>query len=131
MRTFALTRMACMKLTAKHFERAKDFTPDEYLRGSFGSFTGKDDYEVVLEFDAWAADLLRGRKWHTSQEFIEVAGGGARLRMRLNSIEEVARWVLSWDTHVTVVRPQALANRVYQAARELVAKYAPVEKRRD
>ena len=130
MRTFALTRMAGMKLTSKHFERAKDFTPDEYLKGSFGAFTGKDDYEVVLEFDAWAADLLRGRKWHTSQEFIEVAGGGARLRMRLNSIEEVARWVLSWDTHVTVVRPQALADRVYQAARELVAKYAPADKKR-
>jgi proteasome accessory factor B len=131
MRTFALTRMADLKLTTAHFQRPKDFTPDEYLRGSFGAFKGQDDYEVVLEFDAWAADLLRGRKWHASQEFIEIAGGGARLRMRLNNIEEVARWVLSWDTHVTVVRPEVLADRVYQVARELVEKYSPAAKKPD
>jgi len=37
------------------------FDPDEYLKGSFTVFKGKEDYEVVVEFDVWATDLIRGR----------------------------------------------------------------------
>ncbi len=81
----------------------KDFAPDGYLRGSFSVFKGKDDYDVVIQFDAWATDLVRGRQWHSSQEFTELADGCSRIEMRLNSIEEIERWVLAWGAHATVV----------------------------
>jgi hypothetical protein len=58
--------------------------------------SGRGDYEVVIEFDAWATDQLRGRLWHSSQQVTELPGGGSRLRMRLSGLEEVERWVLSW-----------------------------------
>jgi predicted DNA-binding transcriptional regulator YafY len=46
-----------------------------------------------------------------------------RLRLRLNSIEEADRWVLSWGQHATVVRPQALANRLRETATTLQSRY--------
>jgi predicted DNA-binding transcriptional regulator YafY len=67
--------------------------------------------------------LVRGRKWHASQEFQELPGGGSRLRLRLNNIEEIEGWILSWGAHATVVRPKALAQRLQKIAREVLAKY--------
>ena len=88
-------------------------------------FKGGDDYEVVIDFDSWAADLIRGRRWHSSQELTELPSRQIRLRMRLNSIEEAERWVLSWGTHATVVRPQALATRLFSTAVSLQDRYRP------
>ena len=124
MRTFVLTRLYQPELTAKRFTPRKDFNADEYLRGSFSVFRGGDDYEVVVDFDAWATDLIRGRKWHASQEFNDLPNGCSRLRVRLNNIEEMERWVLSWGAHATVVRPKMLLGRILQAAPLLQERYS-------
>jgi proteasome accessory factor B len=124
MRTFVLARLRAPEILQKRFEMPKKFDPNEYLRGSFSVFKGSDDYEVVLDFDSWAGDLIRGRKWHSSQELTELPGGQVRLRMRLNSIEEAERWALSWGTHATVIRPQTLVTRLRATAVELQRRYA-------
>ena len=105
----------------------RKFDPNEYLRGSLGVFKGGDDYEVVIDFDRWAGDLIRGRRWHSSQEINEFPGGQIRLRMRLNSIEEAERWVLSWAEHATVVRPNALKQRLLEVGQGYVQQYAQTE----
>jgi len=130
MRTFVLTRLSQPELTSKRFTPRRDFNVDEYLRGSFSVVRGGDDYEVVIEFDAWAADLLRSRRWHPSQEIVEIPGSGMRFRVRLNSLEEVERWVLSWGTHATVVRPLILARRIEKTAAALREKYSEVDEKR-
>ncbi len=123
LRTFVLTRLSRLDLTSKHFKRRKEFDPDEYLRGSFQVFKGGADYEVVIDFDDWATDLLRGRKWHPSQELTELPGGLCRLRFRLNNLEEIEGWILSWGRHAQVQRPGELAERIRQAAAAVADKY--------
>ena len=56
-----------------------------YLKGSFSVFKGSDDYEVVIDFDRWASDLIRGRRRHASQELLELPKGSLRMRLRLNN----------------------------------------------
>ena len=123
MRTFVLTRLRNPGITPEQFTIPKKFDPNEYLRGSLGVFKSGGDYEIAIDFDAWAADLVRGRRWHLSQELTELPSGEIRLRLRLNGIEEAERWVLSWGTHATVVRPRALAERIRQSAKLLLARY--------
>ena len=123
MRTFALTRLRAPEITQERFAISKKFDLNEYLRGSFNVFKGGDDYEVVIDFDSWAADLVRGRRWHSSQELTELPGRQIRLRLRLNSIEEAERWVLSWGMHATVVRPHTLAARICKTAAGLQERY--------
>jgi hypothetical protein len=43
--------------------------------------------------------------------------------MRLNGVEELERWVLSWGTHATVVRPKELARRIQRTAADLEKRY--------
>ena len=123
MRTFALPRLKLPELTTERFTIPKKFNLSEYLKGSFSVFKGEDDYEVVVDFDSWGADLIRGRKWHASQEITELPKRQLRLRLRLNSIHEAERWVLSWGSHATVVRPQTLANRLQGIGRTLINRY--------
>jgi len=123
MRTLALPRLKSQEITSARFTIPKQFNLGEYLKASLAVFKGTDDYEVVVDFDSWGADLIRGRKWHASQEITELPCRQLRLRLRLNSIEEAERWVLIWGTHATVVRPQALANRLCATAQALQSRY--------
>ena len=123
-RTFVLGRMREAALLEERFERPKDFDPRKILGGSLGVMSGKGDYQVVIEMDAWLTDVLRGRRWHPSQEVTELPGGGSELRMRLSGLEEIEQYVLSWGTHATVVGPQELRERVARVAREMAKRYA-------
>lgn len=125
MRTFALPRLNSPELMAERFTIPKKFNLSEYLKGSLTVFKGDADYEIVVDFDSWGADLIRGRKWHASQEITELPKRQLRLRLRLNNIEEAERWVLSWGKHATVVRPQALAKRLRDIGQVFLSRYDP------
>ncbi len=122
-RTFALSRMNGGEVLSEAFQKPKEFSVAKYLRGSLTVMSGRGDYEVVIEFDAWATDQLRGRLWHSSQQVTELPGGESRMRMRLSGLEEIERWVLSWGAHATVIQPQLLVERVGTIARALAGRY--------
>lgn len=124
MRTFVLSRLRELELLKEKFAPDATFNPDDYLKGSFTVFKGTEDYEVVIEFDVWATDLIRGRKWHASQNFTELPNGTSRLTMRLNNIEEMEQWVLSWGLHATVLRPAELSKRLRNTIAGLTHRYA-------
>jgi proteasome accessory factor B len=122
-RTFALGRIQSAVLTDHRFSKPASFDPQKYLGASFGVMKGDGDYEVVLEFDAWATDLLRGRQWHPTQTVRELPGGGCHMGMRLSGLDEIERWILSWGTHANVLRPASLAARLHEIALTLVHRY--------
>src|SRR5207244_8551308 len=119
--TFVLARLSRLSLAGGRFEVSRRFDLNEFLKGSLELFKGKEDFEVVIDLDAFAADDVRGRRLHSSQELTELPNGMLRVRLRLTSLEEVERWVLSMGTHATVVRPKMLVERLGNIARELVA----------
>lgn len=125
MRTFLLCRLTNPKLTRARFTTPKKFDLDEYLRDSFNLFKGQEgsDYEVVVDLNAWAADEVRGRRWHASQRLTELPRGMLRVTMRLNNLEEVEKWVLGFGINATVVRPNALRQRVQKVGMELADRY--------
>jgi proteasome accessory factor B len=121
MRTFALPRLKAPELTTERFTIPAKFNLNDYLKGCLNVFKGDDDYEVVIEFDSWAADLIRGHRWQAGQEILELPG--RQLRLRLNSLEEAERWILSWGRHATVIRPQALARRLRETAAAIQSRH--------
>jgi predicted DNA-binding transcriptional regulator YafY len=123
LRTFSLARMTRPELMSASFKRPPSFRIEEYLRGSFGIFTGEDDFEVVVDFDAWGAALVRERRWHPTQQIQELAGGGLRLTLRLSNLPEIERWILSWGAHATVARPETLRASLRKVAGELANHY--------
>jgi predicted DNA-binding transcriptional regulator YafY len=121
-RTFVPARIQSARRTGKTFERPEKFSLEKRLRGSFGVHSGEGQYEVVLRFNARAADYIREKKWHESQQLRELKGGGVELRMKLSSLSEVERWILSWGGDAKVLKPRELAEAVRAAARRLLAR---------
>ena len=122
-RKFVLGRMREAQTTAEKFTVPKHFDPKKFFDKSLGVMTGKGDYEVVIEMDAWLTDILRGRRWHPSQVWTEVPGGGSHLTMRLSCLEEIEQWVLSWGDHATVIAPTELRERILNTLESMLPRY--------
>jgi len=119
-RTFVPPRIKSARPTGKTFERPQKFSLEERLRDSFGVYSGEGEYEVVIRFNAHAADYVREKKWHESQRLRELKGGGVELKLKLSSLKEIERWVLSWGGDARVVKPRELAESVRAAAQKIL-----------
>jgi predicted DNA-binding transcriptional regulator YafY len=120
-RTFVPARIQGLRQTGQTFARAHKFSLEHRLRDSFGVHSGQGAFEVVIRFNARAADFIREKKWHESQALRPLKAGGVELRMKLSSLAEVERWVLSWGGDAVVLKPQALAASVKHAAQKILA----------
>jgi predicted DNA-binding transcriptional regulator YafY len=119
-RTFVPARIKSARQTGKSFVRQKRFSLEERLRDSFGVHSGRGAFEVVLQFTSRVADYVREKKWHDSQQLRELKGGGVELRLKLSSLLEVERWVLSWGGNARVVKPLELVQAVKQSAQRII-----------
>ncbi|HEY3913798.1 MAG TPA: WYL domain-containing protein [Verrucomicrobiae bacterium] len=119
-RKFVPARIRGMKPTGKTFERSKKFSLEKELRDSFGVHSGEGEFEVVLRFSARAADYIREKKWHESQQLHELKHGGVELRLKLSSLVEVERWILSWGGDAKVIKPRELAEAVRNSANKIL-----------
>jgi len=119
-RTFAPPRIKSVRTTGKTFQRPQGFSLEKRLRDSFGVHAGEGQYDVVLRFSLQVADFIREKRWHDSQQLRELKGGGVELRLKLSSLVEIERWVLSWGGNATVVRPKELIESVRRAARAIL-----------
>jgi predicted DNA-binding transcriptional regulator YafY len=124
LRTFAPTRIQSARSTGRSFDRPRRFSIDERLRDSFGVLSGGESREVVIRFNAFAAEFIREKRWHPSQKMKVLKGGGIELRLKLSSLIEVQRWVLSWGGNAVVVSPPELLEMVRDEARRIVDAYA-------
>jgi predicted DNA-binding transcriptional regulator YafY len=111
-RTFVPARIQAAEPTGKRFKRPKDFSIEHALRDSFGVHSGKADHKVVVRFNEAVADFIREKKWHASQELKNLANGGVELTLRLSSLIEVERWILSWAGNAEVLEPSELRDAV-------------------
>jgi proteasome accessory factor B len=119
-RTFVPARVQSVKLTGKTFERPQKFSLEKRLRDSFGVHSGEGEYEVVIRFNARAADYVREKKWHESQQLRELKGGGVELRVKLSSLMEIERWILSWGGDAKVLKPRELVEAVRKSAEAIL-----------
>jgi proteasome accessory factor B len=119
-RTFAPARIQSARPTGKLFERTQEFSLEKRLRDSFGVHSGDGKFDVVIRFAPRAADYIREKKWHESQTLRELKNGAVELRMKLSSLGEVQRWVLSWGGDAQVLQPSELVESVRQAAQAIL-----------
>ncbi len=118
-RKFVPARVQEVELTGRTFTRMRKFSLEKMLGDSFGVHSAEGAFDVVLRFNARAADYVREKRWHPSQQLIELKDG-VELRLKLSSLSEVERWVLSWGGAARVIKPRELKGRVAAAARSIV-----------
>ena len=120
LRTFVPARVQEAKPTGKTFERPQNFSLEKTLRDSFGVRSGKETYDIAIQFSSYAADYIREKRWHPSQRLRELRDGKLELRVRLSNLSEIERWILGWGGHAVVLAPPELAASVRRAAEAIL-----------
>ncbi|HEY3602559.1 MAG TPA: WYL domain-containing transcriptional regulator [Chthoniobacterales bacterium] len=123
LRTFALPRIREPRRTGARFRRPANFSIGKFLDSSFGVFQGDGRITVRIRFQPFAAQLVRERVWHHSQKIKELREGGLELELKLGSLEEIERWILSWGNEAEVLEPARLRQRLAETGQEFVARY--------
>ncbi|HVO29827.1 MAG TPA: WYL domain-containing protein, partial [bacterium] len=121
-RTFAVERIRRLRATFDRFHPREELDWNEYVRGVFGVYRGAEA-RVVVHFSARVAPLVRERRWHESQELMELPGGEVGLAMRVAGIDEVARWILSFGGEARAIEPPDLVRRVRAEAEAIRASH--------
>jgi proteasome accessory factor B len=112
MRTFVMARMRNAMVTGQIFIKSKKFSLQNHLKDSLGVFSGQGKHNVRIRFDKFAAQLVRERVWHPSQQIQELTGGEIEFRLTLSSLHEIEPWVLSWGEHAHVLEPKDFVKRL-------------------
>jgi len=115
-RIFVLARMQKVSRTGRKFSNPSPVGSEiqRLFRNSFQVWQSENAEleQIVLRFSGRAAQLVRERNWHSSQQIQELAGGNLELSLTLNSLEEIIPWVLSWGKDCEVVSPAKLRNKI-------------------
>lgn len=115
-RTFRLDRVEKARPVPGSFTPLASFDLDAYLEGTWGIWRGDEQVEVELDVDPALAPFLERARHHEGEEIERRADGGWTYRVRLSSIEEIARWVVGFGGRMRVAAPEALARRVVELA---------------
>jgi len=100
-----------IELSGGSFKRSGSYSSNDYYARSFGFFSGPDVIDVALQFSNSAATIVSSKTWSEEQEIKRNEDGSIILKMKVNSIEEVGSWILTWGGDVRVLEPAQL--RIY------------------
>jgi predicted DNA-binding transcriptional regulator YafY len=120
-RIFALPRMHELEILKEKFTEPTDFNLDDYLKGSMSLITSPEapEQKVVIRFSGYAATLVSERTWHSSQKVKRSRDGTVQLTLRLQQLDNIPSWVLSWAGMAEVLSPAALRKEVAKQARKI------------
>jgi predicted DNA-binding transcriptional regulator YafY len=124
-RNFLLGRIQTATATAASFTPPADFNLRAYLRGNLGRFTGHEDIEVRVAFDAELGPYLRERPWHPSQTLQEESDGRLHATYRVNHLTDITRRLLACGSKVEVLAPAHLRQTLYEEATAMARRHHP------
>lgn len=120
---FHIIKMLEVVATDKKFKPPTQEQIDALFRHSFRSWIGTENHTVRLKLNATWAERIKPQQMMESQVITEGKDGSVVLETTVNSLDEVASWVVSRGTGVTVLEPPALKDKVVALARGALANY--------
>jgi proteasome accessory factor B len=120
-RTFAVDRISELSLREDSFTPIEEL-PDEAFPHSLGVHSGPPE-RVEIEFQPAAADYVRTRTWHASQQLRETDNGGVAMTLDVCLDRALESWILSFGPFARVVSPERLMRTIAGQFQEARAQY--------
>lgn len=120
-RTFAVDRISEFSLLEDTFTPIQDL-PDEAFPHSLGVHSGQPE-RIELEFEPAAADYVRARTWHPSQQLREADDGGVAMTLDVCLDRALESWILSFGPFARVIAPERLVQTIATRFQEARARY--------
>lgn len=134
LRDFNLTRIEAVRphrpeSNGGDYRIPEDFDLELYFIDRFEALDAEEVYEVRLLLEPEAVPYFESKSYHRTQQLHEsdpaLESGDERrvASFEVAGLEEVAAFVRSWGTSVTVLHPPDLAERIAADARAVAARY--------
>ncbi|MFH1303180.1 MAG: WYL domain-containing protein [Planctomycetota bacterium] len=95
------------------FQKPSRFNLDRYLGSSWDpTHRSRKTFPVKIRFEKSVADHVSLMKWDESQEIRKLTGGAIEFRARVDCLERIADWALSFGDQAEVLSPRPFRNLV-------------------
>ncbi|MDQ7783246.1 MAG: transcriptional regulator [Desulfomonilaceae bacterium] len=121
-RTFAMDRIMKLTVLKERFSMPEDFSLDEYLKSAFRVMTGKPE-TVRVWFRQSAAQVVKERIWHPTQEMREEGDGSLSITLEVPINYEIVSWILGFGSAAEVLSPASLKERIVHELDAARARY--------
>lgn len=119
-RLWRLGNISEAQITDEPFEGDPAFDLRRYAERSFGTFQ-EEPFDVVLHFDADAAQDAKAFQFHPSQTITENSDDSLTVRFRAGGVEEICWHLVTWGESVTILEPPSLRQRLAAMCASLAA----------
>lgn len=116
---FKLSHVKELSVLDKHFIRNTEFDPHEYVGRAWVMNQEHTLYNIKLRFAPEAAHTVTKLRWHSTQAVTSDDDGSAIVQFRVDGLNEIMWWILSYGNQVEVLAPQVLKQRIVKIARQM------------
>lgn len=120
---YHLAKLRRLQVTARTFAPVPHEDIEDMFRHSFRSWIGSEEHTVRIRLDPVWAKRIKPRQLLESQIIIEDTDGTVVLEAVVNSLEEIASWIVSRGAGLTVLEPAALREKVIGLAKGALGNY--------
>jgi proteasome accessory factor B len=115
--TFRLNQIEKLDVLEKCFVEEKEFNVQECIGKAWGVEPQGKLYNVKLKFLAEAAYNVAEVQWHSTQQVTFNKDGSAIVEFRVDGLDEMVSWILSFGDKVKIISPDVLRQRIVEMAR--------------
>ena len=123
LKQFHLNKIVDAKATSFQFEPLPDEKIDELFKYSWRSWLGDERYNIKLKLSHLWADRLLPKQLMEHEKITIMKDGVGLYETTVNTLDEIAGWVVSRGSGVTVLEPEELRERVIKLAKESIQNY--------
>jgi len=118
--TFKLNRIRELKTTEICFVDGENFDVYDYLGKAWSMISEGKIYNIKLRFLPKVANDVAEVQWHKTQQVTFEDDDSAIVEFRVDGLNEITWWILSYGDRVQVLAPRVLRRRIIEIAQKVV-----------
>lgn len=126
---FKLNYIKQLKMLDKCFVETDKLDIKEYLGRAWSMRPEGLLYNIRLRFLPEIAHTVAEVQWHSTQKVTFEDDGSAIVEFRIDGLNEIKWWILSYGDRVQVLAPRALRHEIIKIARKMVGNTACQQKK--
>jgi len=107
-KTFRLARFRTFRSLDTPADVPDEFDLRDYFGNAWAVFRGDRSYDIEIRFNADAAKIVQETTWHHTQKAKTHKDGTVTLSFKVDGLNEIIHWILSWSGQVRVQKPDEL-----------------------
>ena len=120
---YLINKIVALTVGSKTFKKVRQHIIADMFRYSFRSWVGSEQHHIRILLSKVWADRLRNRQLMETEVITENKDGSIIFEATVNSLEEVASWVVSRGKGVKVLEPERLVHMVTETAKGALRNY--------